>query len=123
MSNFKCLKILVVDDEPVIRLMHKSLLETEGHRVETASSKKEVLEMFDSSYDMVLMDIDLSGTNGIEVSEEIHHNNPTLRKIPIYAITSHNDDKMRQQCLKSGIRQMLTKPLTYAAFQELIKSV
>jgi CheY-like chemotaxis protein len=59
-------RILVVDDEPVIQKLTENVLAVMGHSPEFASNGFEALEKIKSGFDHVLLDIRMSGIDGIE---------------------------------------------------------
>ncbi|MBX0329776.1 response regulator transcription factor [Oscillochloris sp. ZM17-4] len=64
--------ILVVDDEQNIRLTLSALLRRAGHTVTTASSGEEAVSLFNSeSFDLMLVDLQMTGINGIQVVEAL----------------------------------------------------
>jgi CheY-like chemotaxis protein len=66
------LKILLVDDESFVSEVLREILNRLGHSVETASSGKEGLLMFDSQdYDLVITDVRMPGIDGHGVAEHI----------------------------------------------------
>ena len=65
-------KILVVDDEPVVREFLTQVLTNEGHKVETVGNADDALKRITSDrYSLILLDIKMPGMNGIELYERI----------------------------------------------------
>jgi CheY-like chemotaxis protein len=65
-------KILVVDDEPAVRELFKDLFKKEGHSVKAAATGEESLELVEKEdFDIILMDIKLTGINGLEALKKI----------------------------------------------------
>jgi CheY-like chemotaxis protein len=67
------MNVLIVDDEPDIRLMMRSLLGSEGWDTEEAASGKDALRMMDSfsSFDAVVLDYKMPGLTGIELARNL----------------------------------------------------
>ena len=75
--------VLVVDDTEMNRDMLSTLVEADGHKVETAENGKQALEKLRvGSYDLVLLDIEMPEMNGYEVLERCLQDDE-LRNIPI----------------------------------------
>ncbi|MBA4416925.1 MAG: hypothetical protein C0392_03290 [Syntrophus sp. (in: bacteria)] len=91
--------ILLVEDEPLIRLTETRMLEKEGYVVICASSGEKALEITQNGYsiDLILMDIDLGkGMDGAETAREIlkDHN------IPIMFLSSHTEKEIVEKTAK-----------------------
>ncbi|MFA7383207.1 MAG: response regulator [Desulfurivibrionaceae bacterium] len=72
-------KILLVDDEDSIHLLYREELEEEGYEVHSALSGEEALaQMKVIVPDLVILDINMPGINGIDVLRQIKEINPTL---------------------------------------------
>lgn len=87
--------ILLVEDDAIIGMYEKSLLEQEGYNVVHCNSGEKAIEYNNSTnFDLILMDIDLGkGINGVEAAEIILRN----RHIPIVFISSHNEKEIIEQ--------------------------
>ncbi len=105
-------KILVVDDEEIIRSAFKKELELAGHEVKTASGGEEAVETArKENFDIVYTDLIMPQMNGIEVSEEINRISPATR---IMLITGYPSEAYEQQMVFSGtggLVGILQKPL------------
>lgn len=108
MSGDKPLQILVVEDDFFVKAEIKRALKQLGHTVigEAASGKKGVEETLRLSPDVVLMDIKMSGMDGIEAASIIQHRQPT----PIIFLTAHESAEMVEEASKAGASAYLTKP-------------
>jgi len=74
-------KILVVDDEPVIRQLVSQVLTEEGHQVETVDNAADALKMVKSKrYRLILLDIKMPGMSGIELYKQFKKIAPSLTK-------------------------------------------
>lgn len=81
--------ILLVDDNQLGLAARKSVLEEQGHRVATARSGEEGLELFRrSAFDLVITDFKMPGMNGIELIRQVR----TLRpEVPVILISGYAD--------------------------------
>ncbi|MBU1706384.1 response regulator [bacterium] len=65
-------KLLVADDEKNLRLLYQTELEDEGYDVTVAENAQEVLDLLKTKqYDLIILDIQMPGMNGIELMEKI----------------------------------------------------
>ncbi|WP_041083463.1 response regulator [Thermotoga profunda] len=89
----KKIKILVVDDEHNIRLLISEELKDLGYEVETASNADEALEKFERmSFDLVTIDIEMPGKNGIELAGILRQKYPGLRIVLLTAYSHYKYD-------------------------------
>lgn len=115
--------ILVIEDHLVTMTVHKSLLETLGCRVDCAEDANQATALFkEHPYDLILMDIGLSGLNGIQTTYALRslESQSTRTLTPIVAITGHNDAAQRTQCMAAGMNGVFGKPFTIEAAQLML---
>lgn len=104
-------RILLVDDHEVVRLGLKSLLERHSQFdvVGEASTAREAIEMVGNSHpDVVVMDIRLPGTSGIEACEEITGRYPETKVI---MLTSYAEDEMLFSAIRAGASGYILKQI------------
>jgi DNA-binding response OmpR family regulator len=100
--------ILVIDDDPDIGIMLKMILEYKGYTAEVTESGEKALELLgDRSYDLVIMDMLLSGVNGTDLCQRIRRQ-PHMDHIPVMMISAHPNAK--ELCLKAGADDFILKP-------------
>jgi len=79
--------ILIIDDEPTLRMLMKSFLTREGHLVAEAASGQEGIDLAKKSLpDLILLDVLMPGKNGYQVSIELKNDGDTSQ-IPIILVT------------------------------------
>lgn len=84
-------KILLVDDEEGIQMLYREELEEEGYEVISAYTGEEGLEKFKTeSPDLVILDIQMPGINGIETLRQMKMENP---KLPVILSSAYNEYK------------------------------
>jgi DNA-binding NarL/FixJ family response regulator len=108
MSKFH---ILIVDDHEVVRLGLKALLERhpQFEVVGEAGTAKEAIEQVARLHpDVVLMDIRLPGSSGIEACEEITHNFPGTK---VVMLTSYAEDEMLFSAIRAGASGYILKQI------------
>jgi two-component system response regulator DevR len=113
-------KILIVDDHEVVRLGLKSMLENyPGFEVvgEAGNAKDAIQQVILHKPDIVLMDIRLPGTSGIEATEEITSKHPNVKVI---MLTSYAEDEMLFSAIKAGASGYVLKQVN---MEDLVKSI
>jgi two-component system, OmpR family, KDP operon response regulator KdpE len=100
-------KILVVDDEPQIRRVLKTALTAEGYFVVDAKSAEECFAKLRlDRFDLVLLDVSMPGTSGLEACQEIRSNSD----IAIIMLTVRNSEADKVSALDAGADDYVTKP-------------
>ena len=102
--------ILIVEDDVPSYEYLKEILSSKGCNVIHAGNGKEALMKFRElkSIDLILLDIQLPGTNGYEIAESIRKTNTD---IPIIAQTAHAMPEDRKKCMDAGCNNYITKPI------------
>ena len=113
--------ILVVDDNDAGLLLARSVLELNGFRVDSAGSLKEVLERLNAGRpDLILMDIQLPGEDGLAVTRLLKAD-PATASIPIVALTAHAMAGDREQALAAGCSGYISKPIDTRTFGDQVR--
>ena len=100
-------KILVVEDDQLLRDLYKEFLESEGFNVEIAIDGQECIDKVKLvNPNLILLDIFLPKKSGFDVVEEIKKD-PALCKIPIIVLTNIYID--REELVKKGVERCLIK--------------
>jgi len=102
-------KILVVDDEPQIRRVLKSALTAEGYLVADAKSAEECFtKLREERFDLVLLDVNMPGTSGLETCQEIRGRSD----IAVIMLTVRNSEADKIAALDAGADDFVTKPFS-----------
>ncbi len=102
-------KVLVVDDEPIIRKVLRKTLMLEGYECKEASTADEAISELDkNSKDIVIMDVMMPGKSGREALSVIREKYPDTAVIMLTAVA---DTSTVVQCMKEGAKDYLVKPL------------
>ena len=102
-------KILIVDDEAVIRAALREILEYEKYEIEEAENVKQAFEIIEKQeFKLILSDIKMPEMNGIDFLEELQKKN---NNTPVIMITGHGDIETAVESLKKGAFDFLQKPL------------
>jgi DNA-binding NtrC family response regulator len=108
MESRKDIRILVVDDEYMVRRCISTILSLEGYNVTTANGGEEALEFLRSdSYDLVTTGIMMPGMNGIELLKRIRDKYPD---IPVIIITAQGTLETAKSVIRFGAFDYLIKP-------------
>jgi two-component system KDP operon response regulator KdpE len=111
--------ILVVDDEPAVRMMLEAALRQQGHRVETAVSGLEARRLLaDNEYDLLLLDLRLGDIDGIEILQEAKSRWPAVEVI---LLTAHGSINSAIQALRHGAFDYLLKPAQVHDIRERVE--
>jgi two-component system cell cycle response regulator DivK len=109
-------KILLVEDNPVNRRLAVFLLRAHGYDVREATTGLEALEMLEKERaDLIVMDIQLPGMDGLEVTRKLKAQ-PATADIPVIAVTSYAMKGDREKALAAGCVGYVTKPIDKTIF-------
>jgi two-component system chemotaxis response regulator CheY len=105
--------ILVVDDSKVMRDMIVACLRAIPDTAFVhASSGLEAIERLSlSSFDLMVLDLNMPDISGIEVLEFVRGQD-TLQRLPVLIVTTRGDDQSRERVLQAGASSFLAKPFT-----------
>ncbi len=104
--------LLAVDDYPANLKLVSALLEDMGVPVSVAESGQQALELVEKHrFDLILMDIQMPGMDGIEATNHIRELEPPGQHTPIIALTAHALLSEREALLNAGMDDYLTKPI------------
>lgn len=102
-------KILVVDDEARIRRLLKMYLERENYEIDEAENGDEAIQKgLQTDYDLILLDLMMPGTDGIEVCNQIRDKKAT----PIIMLTAKGEEANRVQGFEAGTDDYIVKPFS-----------
>ncbi len=106
-------RILLVEDNPISQNVEMKLLKSVGYDVDAVSSGEEAIDaVITGRYNVVLMDIEMPGMNGLTATQKIRELDNDARKIPIIAVTAHSSMKDREKCLAAGLNDYIAKPIS-----------
>jgi two-component system, OmpR family, alkaline phosphatase synthesis response regulator PhoP len=105
-------RILVVEDDPTLRMSLRAALRSAGYRVELATTGPEGLAAaLDDPPDLVLLDVMLPGMNGFEICAQIRARNAVL---PVLMVTAKGEEEDRVRGLGLGADDYVVKPFGVA---------
>jgi len=117
--------ILIVDDDPIIRLAYTKAFARSEFRVQSAENAEEALAiMRNSAADILFVDLDLPGMSGLELGQQAH---PTWPSSILIAVTGYTSIFELVRCREAGFDDYFTKPLgaqqLVAAAREAVKKI
>eukprot|EP00475_Leptophrys_vorax_P037497 TRINITY_DN64760_c0_g1_i1.p1 TRINITY_DN64760_c0_g1~~TRINITY_DN64760_c0_g1_i1.p1 ORF type:complete len:367 (-),score=60.12 TRINITY_DN64760_c0_g1_i1:259-1320(-) len=123
--NFFALRIMVVDDNMVNRLVTKRLLDRIGISTRCVESGKECLrilaeEQDEEHYDVLLLDLMMPEMDGYTVANKIRTELPPELRPMIVALTANADETTKDMCLRHGMAGMITKPISLNALRDVL---
>ncbi len=114
------IRILIVDDEPIVRSSLEHWFRDEGCVVETASSGKEALaKLAASEWDLFLLDIRMPGMDGLELQKRIREAFP---EAIIIIMTAYASVDTAVVAMKQGAHDYITKPFDPEALERMVRS-
>jgi CheY-like chemotaxis protein len=103
-------KVLVVDDDPIVRKSFDRVLTGKGYAVITAESGEEAMrKLNEEKYDLVYTDIRMPGMSGLDVAEQVKASKPWT---PVVIITGYGNDAAEARAKAAGVSSFMHKPLS-----------
>jgi hypothetical protein len=110
-SQFRGVRVLLAEDEPVNQEVLVGLLGYAGLRVDVASDGQQAVEMASRTrYALILMDMQMPRLNGIDATRAIRAL-PDGAEVPIIAVTANVYDEDRERCFAAGMDGHIGKPV------------
>lgn len=114
-------RILIVDDEPNVRLSYRFTLETEGLAVSEANSAERALELFRvNQFDLAILDMRMPEMDGLALLEEMRKRTIAT---PAVIITAYGDIPHAVRAMQLGAIDFLQKPLTPDALRGVVAEI
>jgi CheY-like chemotaxis protein len=115
------IRILLAEDNAINALLTRTLLEAEGHTVETVEDGQLAVEAMKSShFDMIFMDMRMPNMDGLEATRKIRALPSAAKNLPIIALTANAFDDDRNACFDSGMNDFMTKPVSAEELSEMV---
>jgi signal transduction histidine kinase/CheY-like chemotaxis protein len=117
-------RILLAEDMPVNQMVARGLLQALGQSVDVASTGAEAVEKARSgTYDIVFMDMQMPNMGGLQATQALRQLDGPMANVPIIAMTANAFERDRQACLAAGMNDFLTKPISPAALESVLRRV
>jgi len=118
-------KILVIDDDPVLRLMLARTLGRLGYEVVACADGVEGFRTLEElgGGALLVLDYEMPKFNGAQVCEIIRtHSSPDIAQTPIILLTGHTGENHEVECLKAGADDFVTKPVNIPVLRARIET-
>ena len=120
-TNKVSLNILVAEDNEINASVVYSHLTDLGHNVDIATDGTTALyAMHKHHYHLVLMDINMPNTNGIDVTKQWRHLENNKSHLPIIALTAKATSENKNRCLSAGMDDFLSKPVNESQLKDIL---
>ena len=116
-------KILFIEDNPDVLKVGRIILEQNGYKVETVKNAAEALQVYKSNrkdYDLIISDVVLPDTNGLEIVDNIKSIDPD---IPIILCSGYTDDKSHRKEINEKGYTFIQKPFNIKEMLQNIKNI
>ena len=115
------IRILLAEDNAINALLTRTLLEAEGHTVDTVEDGVLAVEaMKTAKYDLIFMDMRMPNMDGLEATRKIRALPNVSKALPIVALTANAFDDDRNACFDSGMNDFMTKPVSAEELSEKV---
>jgi DNA-binding NtrC family response regulator len=116
--NGNKLKIMVLDDEPIVCKRLKPALEKQGHEVETFTQSSEaMMRIKEVDYDIIITDLKMKGIDGMQLLEEAKRRSP---KTEIIVITGFATMETAKESFHKGVFDFIAKPFKLSEIQDVV---
>ena len=113
--------VLVVEDDPEMRALLKAFLQREGYRViEEARGDLARLLVESERLDVVIVDKEIPGLNGLELLSLLRHRRP---EVPVILITAFGGPAVAEEALRRGARYYVEKPFRVTKIVETVEGL
>jgi DNA-binding response OmpR family regulator len=110
--------VLVVDDDPAIRLLCRVNLELDGHAVTEAGTLEDAREaMVVDTFDLIILDVHVGGGDGRDLLAELRTSKPEL---PVALLTGTAD---RSELIREGADALIPKPFTLEQLRSTVEKL
>lgn len=115
------LRVLLVEDNPVNRLVAREMLQAQGHHVAEAHDGEEGVRTAGAQhFDVILMDISMPRMDGLEATRAIRSGYGLSQQVPIVALTAHALESEVATFLAAGMQLVLNKPISGKALAKAL---
>ncbi len=113
------LRIMVLDDEPIVCKRLKPALEKQGYEVDTFTLSSDAMEQIkQTDYDIIVTDLKMKGVDGMQLLTEAKRRSP---KTEVIVITGFATLETARQSFQKGVFDFIAKPFKLSEIQEVVK--
>jgi CheY-like chemotaxis protein len=117
-------KILLADDEMVLRFLLTETLSDEGYEITEVEDGKEAVERLEKeTFDLVILDYMMPELTGVEVCEWLRNTDQANRNIPVILLTAKALEKDREKAKAAGVTTYIVKPFSPLQLVEVVKEL
>ncbi len=121
METGALIKILVVDDDKLIRWSLKEILSQEGHEVDAIATATDALSQVEKTdYNLIFCDIDIEEENGIEMLKKLKIVRPEAK---IIILSAHTRNKIEPQLGSLCVLSIIEKPFQSEQIRNIVKGI
>lgn len=103
-------RILIVEDDAMLRELYEELLKSEGYEVDAAQDGEQGIIAIDKGgYDLIILDVILPGKDGLTILKEIKKHTPLEKNGPIIVLSNLGQDEIIKECFENGASGFLIK--------------
>ncbi len=114
-------EILVVDDQPGIRLLLQEIFTNEGYHVTLANTGKEALDiLYKNSFDLLMLDYKLPVVDGVQVIKQLELNKV---EIPVILMSGLTEEVVEESQKYKLVKKVLAKPFNVQDVSDFTKSL
>ena len=112
--------VLIIDDDPAFTLLASETLEQAGFDARVACNSEQAVACFENDHpDLVLLDVELPGSNGFDLCATLRLMSPGI-DVPIVMVTGHDDTASIAQAYQVGATDFIHKPVLWATLPHRI---
>jgi CheY-like chemotaxis protein len=117
-------KILLADDEMVLRFLLTETLSDEGYEITEVEDGKEAVDRLEKeTFDLVILDYMMPELTGVEVCEWLRNTDQANRNIPVILLTAKALEKDREKAKAAGVTTYIVKPFSPLQLVEIVKEL
>jgi DNA-binding response OmpR family regulator len=114
-------RILLVEDDELVRTMIRVFLEEEGHEVFEASDGKQMREEFDPPPDLIITDVLMPSVDGLELIMQVRRRDPKIKILAVSGGGQIRGETYLSIAQRLGAQHTLAKPFTRWAFLAAVR--
>ncbi len=120
--NIEGLKILVAEDNHINQKVAQKIFEQKGIQITIVDNGIDAVKKAkENSYDMIFLDIHMPELDGFEATRNIREHENSEKRTPIIALTASAMKGDREECLKAGMDDYLSKPINRDELDQIIR--
>ncbi len=114
-------RLLVAEDNPISQVVMQDMLEVLGRPADCVSDGESALKALrDTDYEIVLLDCQMPGMDGFEVTREVRKRTRSALKPVIIAVTAYAFESDVKRCMEAGMNDVLNKPVRLDSLRQVL---